>query len=114
MTENQSITNTPKAQLAIFNYGESIVRNQVSENGEIWWVAKDICDILGYSDHISAMRNHLDEDEKGVLPQHTLGGVQDMVSVNESGLYTLIFKSSKPEARPLGQGPSLAGEPQGN
>jgi len=114
MTNSESTTTINAKQLAIFNYKDSVVRNRVLENGEIWWVAKDICDILGYSDHISAMRNHLDEDEKGVLPQHTLGGVQDMVSVNESGLYTLIFKSSKPEARPPGQGPSLAGEPQGN
>ena len=101
MTIVTSNTTLPENQLSIFNFENNQVRTIVDETGDIWWVAKDICSILGFADHISAMRNHLDEDEKGVLPQHTLGGVQDMVSVNESGLYTLIFKSSKPEARPF-------------
>jgi len=101
MTEKENNTTTNTNQLAIFNYGESIVRSQVSDDGDIWWVAKDVCDILGYSDHNSAVRNHLDEDEKGMLVEHTPGGDQKLLSVNESGLYTLMVKSVKPKARPF-------------
>lgn len=83
------------------NYQEKEVRTIQDENGNLYWVAKDVCDILGYVDHKSAVRNHLDDDEKGVLSEHTPGGKQDLLSVNESGLYTLILKSSKPEAKPF-------------
>ena len=84
-----------------FNYHEREIRIIQDENGTPWWVAKDVCSLLGFADHNSAVRSHLDEDEKGVRQAHTLGGKQDLLTVNESGLYALIFKSGKPEARPF-------------
>jgi len=58
-------------------------------------VAKDFCDVLGLSNIAEALRE-LDSDEKGVDTIRTLGGNQRMVTINESGLYSLILRSRKP------------------
>lgn len=74
------------------------VRVRVDERGEPWFVAKDVCDILGVANNRDAV-SRLDADERmSVLPT-ALGGSQKMVAVSESGLYRLIFESRKPEAR---------------
>lgn len=70
----------------------------VAIKGESWFVAKDICDILGLINSRKALSS-LDVDEKGVTISDTLGGKQEMATVNESGLYSLIFQSRKPEAK---------------
>ncbi|MGG4040654.1 phage antirepressor [Bacillus smithii] len=64
---------------------------------EIWFVAKDVAEILGF-DHTPTLTRTLDDDEKGVHIIHTLGGEQKMTIINESGLYSAILKSRKPEA----------------
>lgn len=64
-----------------------------------WFVGKDVCDVLGYKNHRDAIAKHVDEDDKGVAKCDTLGGVQDIVIVNESGLYSLIFGSTLPAAK---------------
>jgi len=61
-------------------------------DGEPWWVAKDVCDILDLKNSRDAVSS-LEEDEKGVGNADTLGGAQNVQIVNESGLYNLIFKS---------------------
>lgn len=63
------------------------------------FVAKDICDILEIQNHRDTLAKVLESDEKGVDTVYTLGGPQEMLTVNESGLYALIFRSRKPEAR---------------
>lgn len=67
-------------------------------NGEPWVVAKDVCEILGLTNSRKALQA-LDDDEKGVTNCYTLGGTQSLSVVNESGLYSLIFRSNKPEAK---------------
>ena len=67
-------------------------------NDDIWWVAKDVCDILDYSNSRMAVKK-LDNDEKGVSVIDTPGGKQEMVVINEFGLYNLVLSSNKPEAR---------------
>ncbi|HWL51723.1 MAG TPA: Bro-N domain-containing protein [Chthoniobacteraceae bacterium] len=62
------------------------------------FVAADVCRVLEIVDVTSALRS-LDEDEKGPLIVRTLGGNQTMNGITESGLYALIFKSRKPEAK---------------
>lgn len=62
------------------------------------FVAQDVCDILEISEARSSTRD-FDEDEKGVHSMHTPGGTQSILCVTESGLYKLIFKSRKPEAK---------------
>jgi len=84
-----------------FSYQEKEIRVIEDQEGNPWWVAKDICEILGYADHNSAVRNHLDDDEKGMHTAQTPGGKQELITVNESGLYTLMVKSTKPEAKPF-------------
>lgn len=80
-----------------FQYGKRPVRTLL-RNNEPWFVAKDACDILGYRMASDATRL-LDDDEKGTHTISTLGGPQEMIIINEPGLYTLIFGSRKPEAK---------------
>ena len=63
-----------------------------------WFVAKDVCDCLELT-NVSMACQTLDEDEKGINKVYTLGGSQDMMLISESGLYTLIMRSNKPEAK---------------
>ncbi|MFR9546725.1 MAG: Bro-N domain-containing protein, partial [Rikenellaceae bacterium] len=67
-------------------------------NCEPWVVAKDVCEILGIEKHRDAI-SRLDDDERGSVKLDTLGGMQTMSIINESGLYSLIFRSNKPEAK---------------
>lgn len=71
----------------------------VMVDGEPWFVAKDVCNILGYANSRKALTDHVDDDEKGVTKSDTLGGEQDMNIISEPGLYTLIMRSNKPEAK---------------
>ena len=80
-----------------FFYKEAPVRI-VMKNDEPWFVAKDICDVLEIKNPRSTMAL-LDDDEKGVHNVDTLGGAQEMATVNEPGLYSLVLKSRKPEAK---------------
>lgn len=68
------------------------------KNGDPWFVAKEVCGVLGITDHIQATR-YLDEDEKGLFTKQTLGGSQKVTIINESGLYSLVLRSRKPEAK---------------
>lgn len=61
-------------------------------------MAKDVCDVLKIKNNRQAM-SYLDDDEKGVITNDTLGGEQKMNTVSEAGLYSLIFRSRKPEAK---------------
>lgn len=67
-------------------------------DGEPWFVAKDVCMVLGVSNSRDAV-SRLDEDEKATSVLPTQFGCKEMWLVNESGLYNLIFQSRKPEAK---------------
>lgn len=83
--------------LQIFSYEGAEVRT-VWVNDELWWVLKDVCRVLSIvNSHDAASR--LDDDEKGVGQIYTPGGFQDMNIINESGLYNVILRSDKPEAK---------------
>lgn len=81
-----------------FKFESSGVRVVQDDKGEPWWVAKDVCDVLGIANYRDAA-SALDEDERGYGKTDTLGGEQEMLTVSESGLYTLIIRSNKPKAR---------------
>lgn len=85
------------SNLAIFsNESFGNVRTTMID-GNPWFVARDVCDCLGLdSSNISKL---LDEDEKGSYTVRTLGGDQRMLTINESGLYSLVLRSRKPEAK---------------
>ena len=88
-----------KTEIAIFCYKSMPVRT-VEVDDDTWFVAKDVCDILELSNSRMAVQE-LDEDEKGVSKTDTPGGIQDMTIISEAGLYTLLMRSNKPEARPF-------------
>ena len=70
----------------------------VMKGQEPWFVAKDVCECLAISKHRDAI-SRLDADERGALKVDTLGGKQEMATVNEYGLYSLVLSSRKPEAK---------------
>lgn len=86
-------------ELQVFNYNGNEVRT-IQKDGEPWWVLKDVCEVLGLSSPHKVF-DRLDEDEKGRNQIPTPGGEQEMTVVNESGLYNVILRSDKPEAKPF-------------
>jgi anti-repressor protein len=86
--------------LAVFNYQDREIRVVKDGYGEPWWVAKDVAEVLGIEKYRDAL-SRLDEDERGSVKVDTLGGLQEMGAVNESGLYNLIIRSNKEEAKPF-------------
>lgn len=80
----------------------------VIHDGEPWFVARDVCEVLEIGNASLAINGNpsrhetgLDEDEKGIFPVNTLGGPQATLCVNEPGIYRLIARSHKPEAKPF-------------
>ncbi len=81
-----------------FNFDNHNIRT-IEKEGDIWFVAKDVCDVLGIINNSDSIKS-LDDDEKmGVGITDPQGREQKTSVVNESGLYHLVFKSSKPEAK---------------
>lgn len=85
--------------LQVFNYNGNEVRT-IQKDGKPWWVLKDVCEVLGLSSPHKVF-DRLDEDEKGRNQIPTPGGEQEMTVINESGLYNVILRSDKPEAKPF-------------
>lgn len=85
-------------EVTVFSFQNQHEIRTVVRDEEPWFVAKDICDILDISQYRDAIST-LDEDERASVVVDTLGGPQNMSAVNESGLYALVFKSRKPEAK---------------
>ncbi|WP_418515066.1 phage antirepressor KilAC domain-containing protein [Erysipelothrix rhusiopathiae] len=67
--------------------------------GQPYFVGKDVASILGYTNTRKALIDHVDEEDKGVTKCDTLGGKQDLIIINESGLYSLILSSKMPNAK---------------
>lgn len=89
-------------QLQIFNFNQNEVRT-VLINNEPYFVGKDVADILGYKNTRDALSKHVDDEDKGVANCDTLGGTQEMLIINESGLYSLVFGSKLQEAKKFKQ-----------
>jgi hypothetical protein len=86
------------SSLVPFDFEGRQIRVFTDEQGEPWFVAADVCQVLGIGNPRQAM-TRLDEDEKGVISTDTPGGLQPVATVNEPGLYTLVLGSRKPEAK---------------
>lgn len=80
------------ARLTPFLFEEEHLVRSVTDAGDPWFVIADVCRVLGISNHRDAA-SRLDDDEKGVGVFETAGGPQEMVIINEIGLYTLILRS---------------------
>ncbi|MFT8319320.1 MAG: BRO family protein [Bacillus sp. (in: firmicutes)] len=81
----------------VFNYGQSLIRTVIKDN-EVWFVAKDICEVLEINNPSQAL-SRLDEDEKNTIILNEGIGNPEKSIVNESGLYSLILGSRKTEAK---------------
>lgn len=77
-----------------FDFRGALLRTLTDEAGEPWFVAKDVCDILGHS-NVSMALDRLDDDERS---KFNLGRQGETNIVNEAGLYVLVLGSRKPEA----------------
>ena len=85
--------------IKIFNnpdFGE--IRTVVIDN-EPWFVGRDVCKALGYTDIKAGARKNVDDEDKRVRPVDTPSGNQNMTIINESGLYSLIFGSKLESAK---------------
>lgn len=85
--------------LQVFKYENNNVRT-VEMNGEPWFVLKDVCKALGIAKYRD-VADRLDADERAPVRVDTLGGAQEMICINESGLYNVILRSDKPAAKPF-------------
>lgn len=83
-------------RLQVFNYQSQQLRT-AEQDGQIWWVLTDVCRILDLSNP-RAVAERLDEDERCKLDLPRQGKTW---AINESGLYAVILRSDKPEAKPF-------------
>ena len=86
--------------MQVFDFKENAVRVVRGDDGEPWFRASDVCGVLGFSNPWQALESHVDEDDLQKLEAiDSLGRTQQANFVNESGMYALIFGSTKPEAK---------------
>ena len=91
------------SELKVFNYEDQNVRTTIKD-GEIWWVLKDVCEILGLSNS-RKVAERLEDDEKSNVTLSDVRNVsfeipnRGLCIINEAGLYKVILRSDKPEAK---------------
>lgn len=86
------------AEIQTFNFNASTLRTLTDKTGEPWFIAKDVCDVLGLN-NVSQALTRLDDDEKSsIILNDGTPGTPNKAIVSESGLYSLIIASRKPEA----------------
>jgi prophage antirepressor-like protein len=83
--------------LKVFEYDGWAEIRTVTLDGDPWWVAADVCEVLGTD--TSNLSKVLEEDERRPYSIRTSGGVRQATVISEPGLYSLILRSRKPEAR---------------
>ena len=86
-------------EIRTFNFNDMSLRTLTNENGEPWFVAKDVCDVLNYTNASKAISDHVDPEDK--LNNESLSslGQRGGWLVNESGLYSLVLSSKLPTAK---------------
>lgn len=85
--------------IQLFNSPEFGQIRTITDNDGIYFVGKDVAEILGYANTRKALIDHVDLEDKGVTKCDTPGGVQDLTTINESGLYSLVLSSKLPSAK---------------
>ena len=92
---------TMETGLKIFEKPEFGCVRVVEKDGEPWFVAKDVCEALGYQWKASATVGHVPEEWRGVYSVQTPSGEQEMLTLSEQGLYFFLGRSDKPAALPF-------------
>jgi len=85
-----------------FTFKDNEIRTIIAEDKGVWWVAKDVCNVLGYTNHRDVVKRLCRKN--GVwnpYPLMTSGGKQYLLCIDEGNLYRLIIKSTKPESEPF-------------
>ena len=96
-------------EIQIFNNPEfGSVRTSII-NGDPWFVGKDVCEAFGDTNYRRSLSN-IDDSDKGVSQIETPGGKQNMVIINESGLYSLLFQMQPQKAKGVSQDESIIDE----
>ena len=90
------MTTNPLPAVKTFDFAPGLTLRSITINSEPWFIAKDVADALGFADAFSAAQ-HLDDDERANLPVE--GFARGAIVVNESGLYSMILRSRKPDAK---------------
>lgn len=86
-------------EVQLFNFENHEVRSLLI-NDEPWFIGKDVAEILGYKNPNDALSKHVDSEDKDVIAiRDTIGRNQKLVSINESGLYSLVLSSKLPSAK---------------
>jgi len=87
-------------QIQIFNNPQfGVIRTAKSDSGEPLFIASDVCSALGYSNSRDAINRHVDIDDRSDVVIHDGSQNRQMTSINESGVYSLIFGSKLDTAK---------------
>lgn len=98
--ETETNTPTSASSVQIFNNPEFRDVRVVMQDGEPWFVGKDVAEALGYERATKAIQDHVDFEDKGEVPiQDSIGRMQKTPIISESGLYSLILSSKLPSAK---------------
>lgn len=89
-----------KLTLLPFDFEGKACQVVVDDQGTPWWVAKDVCEILGVQNVPQAMAA-VDEDEKRTYSLYISGQNREVWTISESGLWSLVLRSNKPEAKKI-------------
>lgn len=94
-----TVSSTGASALSVFTFDTHSVHTLLRD-GEPWFIATDVCAALAYQNTGKAIADHVDEDDKNTVTiRYGIRGNPNKTIINESGLYALIFSSSKPEAK---------------
>lgn len=86
------------SNLQIFNNSAFGAIRVIQQNGEPWFVGKDVCEALRYSNSRKALADHVKENHKGVTFCDTPGGTQQITIIDEAGLYSLVMRAKTEKA----------------
>lgn len=87
-------------ELRVFENVEFGSVRTVEVKGEVYFVGKDVAEILGYERAVKAILDHVDEEDKDEIPiRDSIGRMQKTPIINESGLYSLVLSSKLPNAK---------------
>ena len=90
-------------QIEVFQNEQFGAVRTAMRNGELWFIGKDVCSALGYANSRKALNDHVAKEDKyqgeEVAVQDSMGREQRPIAINESGVYSLIFRSDSPKAK---------------
>lgn len=94
------MNSTHSTALSVFNFSHSQIR-VVENDGEPWFVAKDVAEALGYAWKGISTIKHVPEEWRGIYSVQTPSGMQEMSTLSEPGLFFFLNRSDKPQALPM-------------